>query len=345
MSSYRQDSTSRKYESIANRPTLDRVCFTLDHIHSGEHGLSSTYEVVKFLVDRKIPVTVFMQATSPSNDYELDRNNARLIHNLSPNLVTLGIHPLSSGNSAQKQKQTYDVIKEIIRDVTGENPKTLSYHGAGAGPESHISYPGIKYCRGISSAWAVGADDPNNTPVIVLNTVTRAINYAKERNAADLSATVFIHTQELTRGSAKKRIFDTFVKEVLSRRIQAVSYFDAMEGDFNVGHRQPLPTTTPAPSPRPTPRPAPPAPSPSGRKASLRLSASTKQGRRPVAANFYIQKTNGHNVDSSVSTTTEQFKIPEGTYKVTAKRGRESISETITVSATKGVHHIFLMEG
>ena len=337
MPSYRQDATSRRYQSISGRPSLDRVCFTLDHIHSGEHGLPSTYEVVKFLVDRKIPVTVFMQATSPSNDYELDRNNARLIYNLAPHLVTLGVHPLSSGNTAQRQRRVFNTISGIIQEVTGKKPKTLSYHGAGAGPEPHISYPGIKYCRGITSAWAVGADDPKDTPVIVLNSVTRAINYCQERNAAGLSATIFIHTQELTRGSPKKRIFDTFVKEVLSKRLQAVSYYNAMEVDFKVGHQQPLSPVDNQDHAGTTDRQE-----PSGRKGSLRLSASTKVGRRPVSARFYIQKTNGVNVESGQGTT-QQFRIPEGQYKVTAKVGRSSLSEIVNVSATKGVHHIFLM--
>ena len=147
MPSYRQDTTSKRYQASTNSPSLDRVCFTLDHIHSGEHGLPSTYEVVKFLVDKRIPVTVFMQATSPSNNYELDRSNARLIYNLAPHLVTLGLHPLSSGNSQQRQTKTHNVISEIIQDVTGKKPTVLSYHGAGVGPEPHIRFPGIKYLR------------------------------------------------------------------------------------------------------------------------------------------------------------------------------------------------------
>jgi hypothetical protein len=231
------------------------------------------------------------------------------------------------------------VISEIIQDVTGKKPKVLSYHGAGAGPMPGISFPGIKYGRGIGSAWAVGADDPKNTPVIVLNSVTRALQYAQERNAAGLSATIFIHTQELTRGSAKKRIFDTFVKEVQHRRLHAVSYFDAMEVDFKVGHNRPLPTPTP-PTPRP-PTPRPPTPN-SVRKGSLRLSASSDPGRRPVLASFYVQKTNGENVDSGRGTT-KQFRIPEGRYKVTAKVGNKKFTKTLNVSVSQGLHHIFLI--
>jgi hypothetical protein len=201
-----------------------------------------------------------------------------------------------------------------------------------------INFPGIKYGRGIGSAWAVGADDPKNTPVIVLNSVTRALNYAQERNAAGLSATIFIHTQELTRGSPKKRIFDTFIKEVQHRRLHAVSYFDAMEVDFNAGHVRPLPTPQPQP---PTPRPRPDNNS-STRKGSLRLSASTEQGRRPVSASFFVQKPNGQNVESGRGTT-KQFHIPEGRYKVTAKVGNIKRTKTLNVSASQGVHHIFLM--
>ena len=339
MPSYRQANTSRRYRSSSRSPTLDRIAFTLDHIHRGKHGLASTSEVVKFLVDKKIPVTVFVQATSPNNNYELDRDNARLIYSLAPHLVTLGVHPLSSGHSQQQQSQRLNIINGIIRDVTGKNPSTLSYHGPGAGPEAHIRFPGIKYCRGISSAWAVGRDNPKDTPVIVLNSVTRALIYAQERNAAGLSATLFLHSQELRHGSTKKRIFDTFVKEVQQRRLQAVTYQRAMEVDFKVGHQQPLPSDTSSADDgfvQPPPRPD------NTRKGSLRLSASTKQGRRPVAASFFIQRTNGQNVESGRGKT-KQFRIPEGRYKVTARVGRVSLSETVNVSSRQGVHHIFLL--
>ena len=342
MPSYRQDRTSKQYKAIHNTPALDRVCFTLDHIHSGEHGLPSTYEVVKFLVDKRIPVTVFMQATSPSNNYELDRNNARLIYNLAPHLVTLGLHPLSAGNSQQRQTKTQNIISEIIQDVTGKKPNVLSYHGAGAGPEPHIRFPGIKYCRGIGSAWAVGADQKNDTPVIVLNSVTRALNYAQERNAAGLSATVFIHTQELIRGSSKKRIFDTFVKEVQERRLHAVSYYDAMEVDFKVGHQQPLPRPTPETQPRPNPPNPRPESNSTAKKASLRLSALTEDKLMPITARFYVQKTNGEHVASGQDKS-KQFRIPEGKYKVTAKVSNIKRTKTLTLSARKGVHHVFFI--
>ena len=55
-----------------------------------------------------------MQATNPSDNYEFDRINAIEIYNLSPELVTLGIHPLSSGNSQVAQTRNFDTIKIIL---------------------------------------------------------------------------------------------------------------------------------------------------------------------------------------------------------------------------------------
>ena len=335
---YRQAPTNKKYQSSSNSPVLDRVSFTLDHIHAGGHGISSTYEVAKFLVDKGIPVSVFMQAANPSNDYELDRNNARLIHNLAPHLVTLGVHPLSSGHTQHQQTERFNIISGIIQDITRKKPKTLSYHGQGAGHEPHIRFPGIQYCRGIHSNWAVGTDNPKDTPVIVLNSVERALVYTQERNAAGLSATMLIHSQELRHGATKKRIFDTFIKEVQQRRLQAVSYFDAMKKDFADGHTRPLPSNTNAGANGATPTGQP----NNARKGSIRLSASTKVGRRPVTASYFIQRMNGQNVESGRGKT-KQFRIPEGQYRITAKIGQVSLSEIVNVSSRQGIHHIFLM--
>ena len=341
MATYRLSNTTNKYNFSGRPPTLDRVAFTIDHIHAGDHDICSTYEVVKFLVDKNIPVTVFIQATNPSNDYEYDRNNARLIYRLAPHLVTLGVHPKPSGNTAQEQNRVHTVIRNIINDITGKYPVVLSYHGAGAGPEPGITFSGIKYARGIISAWAAGTDNPLNTPVMVMNSVSRAFEYTSQRNAAGYSSTIFVHTNELTDNSTKKLVFDTFVNEVLSRRIQAVSYYNAMLVDFN---RAAAPPVTPVPpTPTPTPTPSPTQPSPAGALGSLRLSASSKVGRRPVSANFVIEKLNGEEVGRANNAKTFPFRIPFGQYKVLAKVG--SIVETATVNLTpaSGIHHIFLI--
>ena len=333
MATYRLSNVTDRYNFVARPPVLDRVAFTIDHIHAGNSGSCSTYEVVKFLVDRNIPVTLFIQATNPSNNYEYDRGNARMIYQLAPNLVTLGVHPLPKGNTQANQSRVHNIIREIIKDVTGTFPAVLSYHGAAAGPEAGITFSGIKYARGIQSAWAAGTDDRKDTPVTVMNSVGRAFAYTSQRNAAGYSSTLFLHTSELRANTTKKLIFDTFIQEVLSRRIQAVSYMSAMNVDFNV-------SVTPTP---PTPIPTPPTGGGSGAVGSLRLSASTKVGRRPVNANFLIEKLNGDDVANANNVKSQAFRIPVGQYKITAKIGNVSETATINLTATQGIHHIFLM--
>ena len=330
MATYRLSNVTDQYNFAARPPVLDRVTFTIDHIHAGDHDICSTYEVVKFLVDRNIPVTVFMQATNPSNDYEFDRTNAGMIYQLAPNLVTLGVHPLPSGHTQEQQNRVHQTIRNIIKDVTGTFPAVLSYHGAGAGPMPGITFNGIKYARGILSAWAAGTDDPKNTPVMVMNTVSRAFAYTSQRNAAGYSATIFIHTNELRNGSTKKLVFDTFIKAVEDRKVQAVSYMSAMNTDFNTP-TAPLPTNPPT------------TPDTSGGLGSLRLSASTKVGRRPVNADFLIEKLNGDDIERASNVKTQAFRIPAGQYKVTAKIGNVTETATINLTSTKGLHHIFLM--
>ncbi len=330
MATYRLSNVTEQYNFAAKPPVLDRVVFTIDHIHAGDHDICSTYEVVKFLVDKNIPVALFIQATNPSNNYEYDRNNARLIYQLAPNLVTLGVHPLPAGHTQAEQNRVHTTIRNIIKDVTGTFPAVLSYHGAGAGPMPGITFSGIKYARGILSAWAAGTDDPKNTPVMVMNSVSRAFAYTSQRNAAGYSSTIFVHTNELRDGSTKKLVFDTFVKAVEDRKIQAMPYMSAMNVDFSaaVNPTPPTPTTPP---------------STSGSLGSLRLSASTKVGRRPVNADFLIEKLNGDDVERASNVKTQAFRIPVGQYRVTAKIGNVTETATINLNATQGIHHIFLM--
>lgn len=345
MAAYTLSTIQTQYQASANPPVLDRVSFTIDHIHAGSNTISGTYEVVKFLVDNGIPVTVFMQATSPSNNYEFDRTNASLIYGLAPHLVTLGVHPLSSGNSQSEQTKVYNIISQIIVDVTGSKPLTLSYHGSGAGPEPGISYPGIKYARGIGSAWSPSTGNRLDTPVVVMNSVQRAFDYTSERNSAGLSSTIFVHTQELLNGSVKKDIFDAFIKNVKAQKLQAVPYYDAMLVDFKDG----TPTqgggsggsgsggsgsgggTTPPPSGGTTV------------KGSLRLSASETPSRRPLKANFKIQSLSGETIATATNISSQQFSIPVGTYRVSATAAGTTKTDTIELTQTKGIHHIFLI--
>ena len=324
MAAYTLSNVQTQYQASANPPVLDRVSFTIDHIHAGSNTISSTYEVVKFLVDNGIPVTVFMQATSPSNNYEFDRANASLLYGLAPQLVTLGLHPLPAGNSQSAQTAVQNVITRIIEDVTGSKPLTLSYHGAGAGPEPGISFPGIKYARGIGSTWTPGGDNRLDTPVTVMNSVQRAFDYTSERNSAGLSSTIFVHTQELLNGSVKKEIFDAFIKNVRARKLQAVSYYDAMRVDFKDGSTAP-PTGG------------------STATGSLRLSASESPSRRPLLANFKIQSQSGENIATANNVTSQQFSIPVGTYRVSATASGTTKTDTIVLTQAQGIHHIFLI--
>jgi hypothetical protein len=98
-------------------------------------------------------------------------------------------------------------------------------------------------------------------------------------------------------------------------------------------------TVTPTP-----PQPTPPTPvTPSGVLGSLRLSASAKVGRRPVNANFVIQKLNGQEVGRANNVKTQAFRVPLGQYKVTAKIGNVTETANINLTASRGIHHIFLM--
>ncbi len=333
MPAYRLSNVQTQYTFAANPPILDKVVFTIDHIHAGNHYIPSTYEVVKYLTDHQIPVTVFIQCTNPSNDYAFDRNNAQLIYDLDRQLVTLGVHPKPAGTSQQEQTRQLNIINGIIKDVTGRKSSILSYHGHRAGPEPGIRFAGIKYARGIINYWSAGRDNPLNTPVIALNSVSRAFEEVHTRSNAGFSSTIFVHSKELTNGSTKKRVFDSFVKNVQQRRLQADSYFHAMQEDFHGGsHSSNASSSSSSSSTHPVSNAA---------TGVLRLSALTKQGQRPIRANFSIKNLNGGGTYRANNVKTEQFKIPVGRYKITAKVGSASVSETITLTTAHGIHHIF----
>jgi hypothetical protein len=249
MKSYIQSNVTTKYEPSANPPILDKVVFTIDHIHNGNQQSPSTYDVVKFLTNKNIPVTIFMECSDPKNRCRLDIKNARKLYELNPDLVTLAVHSLSINNTQEKQTKNLELINQAIIDVTGSKPKTLSYHGKGAGPESGIIYNGILYARGVISEWSTAKKDNRlNTPVIPLSSVKAAFDFTYLRNLAGLSSTLFFHTAELRTGSRKKRIFDTFVKEVSERRLQALPYYESMVVDYQESHQQPVATIKPCPA-------------------------------------------------------------------------------------------------
>ena len=325
MATYQPSNIQKKYNFSANPPILDKIVFTIDHIHAGDHHLNSTYEVVKFLTDRKIPVTVFIQSTNPSNDYEFDRHNARLIYSLAPHLITLGVHPLPRGASQQQQRKVFNAISRIVQDVTKNNPATLSYHGQGAGPMRGISFPGITFARGIHHAWSVNGDNPLNTPVMPLASVSRAYEYIHERNNVALSATLFVHSAELRKRTRQKRVFDTLVRDVMQHRLQALPYLQAMRSDFKRNDSSSIRQTPPHAT------------------GVMRLSALTKRGKRPVSVSFSIKQRDGGYTNAVANVNTRQFSLPVGQYRVTAKIGRTTETKDLTLTATQGIHHIFLM--
>lgn len=240
MSDYLPSNVRLKYTPSANPPILDRVVFTIDHIHGGGKDLSSTYEVVKHLVKNKVPVTIFMECYDPKNFCKVDEKTAKQIYELDPDLVTLGAHALSIGYTQKEQSERYELICDVIKNITGKRPLTLSYHGKNAGPEKGISFKGIKYARGIKSWTAAQKNNPLDTPVMGLYKVKSAFKYIKLRNEFGFSAALFVHSAELKKNSPQKRVFDTIVKEVKERRLQALDYYTAMSRDFAFDPKCPL---------------------------------------------------------------------------------------------------------
>ncbi len=222
------------YKPSANPPMLDRVVFTIDHIHAGDRNLPSTYDVVKHLVENRIPVTIFMECTNPKGFCDVDKKSAREIYNLDPSLVTLGVHALHIGHTQDEQSERLGLLRNVIKEITGSYPKILSYHGKNAGPENGITFRGIKYARGIKPWLAVKKDNPLNTPVMALYKMKDVFKNIRLRNELGLSAAFFVHTNELTSSKPyNKRALDTLVKNVKEGRLQALDYYTAMERDFS----------------------------------------------------------------------------------------------------------------
>ncbi|MEH6457915.1 MAG: peptidoglycan-binding domain-containing protein [Cocleimonas sp.] len=243
---YIPEFVSDTYNFASNPPILDKIVFTIDHIHQGGTGLYSTLDVVRHLVSKRIPVTIFLQCSDPSNLCALDSQNAQAVFNLDPNLVSFGLHTLPRGNSQTVQRNNLSLISNMILNITGRRPEISSYHGANAGPENGISFAGVQYARGIHSLWSTAQlDDQLNTPVMGLNTINKSFDFIQFRNQADLSATLFVHSAELTNGSSKKKIFDTLVKAVNDHNLQAVDYLTAMNADYATPVNPPQPPSGP----------------------------------------------------------------------------------------------------
>lgn len=234
MPNYNPDFVSDSYNFIANSPVLDKVVFTIDHVHQGGAGLYSTLDVVRHLVTKNIPVTIFLQCTDPANACALDSNNAQEIFNLDPNLVSFGIHSLSRGSSQSQQNDNLNLISNMILNITGQRPVISSYHGHLAGPEDGITLSRVQFARGIHSFWSTAQQDNKlNTPVMGLNTVNQSFEFIRLRNLANLSATLFVHSAELRNGTIKKKSFDTIIKAVSDRKLQALDYETAMRADYS----------------------------------------------------------------------------------------------------------------
>jgi len=224
------------YGPSAVPPILDKIVFTIDHIHMGGPGIYSTYEIVEYLVKHKIPVAVFMECTDPVNLCKVDKLYAKKIYELDPDLVSLGVHALSKGNTQEDQSKRLHLINDVINDITGSESVILSYHGAWAGPEPGVVFEGIKYARGVKPWVAVQRFNRLDTPVMDLSSVNAAFKYIKLRNKAGLSATLFVHSVELQRIYPQKRVFDAIVKQVIDQRLQALDYHTAMAFDYSAAN-------------------------------------------------------------------------------------------------------------
>ena len=242
MPNYSPEFVSDSYSFAANPPILDKVVFTIDHIHMGGAGLYSTQDVVRHLVSKRIPVTIFVQCTDPANFCAVDSTQAQNIFNLDPNLVSFGIHTLPRGNSQAAQSNNLNLISNMILNITGKRPIISSYHGANAGPENGITFSGVQYARGVHSNWStVQEDNPLDTPVMGLNNVSQSFDFVRFRNLADLSATLFVHSAELRNGTSKKKAFDTLIRAVTDQKLQALSYEAAMRLDYSAAPVVPPP--------------------------------------------------------------------------------------------------------
>lgn len=228
------------YGPSANPPKLDKIVFTIDHVHMGGAKVYSTYDVVKFLVRNKIPVTIFMECTDPANSCHVDKLHVKEIYELDPDLVTLGIHALPKGSNQEDQSARLRLINDMIVELTGSPTVILSYHGAGAGPETGIVYNNVKYARGIKSWTSAHRPNKLDTPVMSLRSIESSFRYTRLRNKAGLSATLFIHSVELNNVLPQKRILDTFVAQVKMQKLQALDYYSAMEADFTDNFTCPL---------------------------------------------------------------------------------------------------------
>ena len=245
MPTYKQSNVTKIYQGSTTSSALDRVVFTIDHVHHGGPGLYDTLDVVAFLVGKKIPITIFIQCSDPLNRCPKERASAKQLFDLDPHLVSLAPHSLSPKNSPLAQRNNLSLIQDVIKDTTNAHSSVMSYHGHRAGPENGISYAGIDYARGIKTSSRTQSDNPFDTPVMGLNSVSSAFNYTSSRNSKGFCATLFVHSSELRNGTPKKRVFDTFVKEVDASRLQAVDYHSAMRSDFSASPSVPTPPTTP----------------------------------------------------------------------------------------------------
>jgi hypothetical protein len=111
----------------------------------------------------------------------------------------------------------------------------------------------------------------------------------------------------------------------MQRRLQALAYQQAMQQDFHNGGSVSVVTTSPIET------------------GVMRLSALTKEGKRPIAVNLSINQRDGNYAVSASNTTSRQFSLPVGKYRVSAKTGHVIETKNLTLNARQGIHHIFLM--
>lgn len=76
----------------------------------------------------------------------------------------------------------------------------------------------------------------------------------------------------------------------------------------------------------------------------LEIIAQSAENNSPIAANIYVQKTDGTNVDAAAATAQTSFSLKPGLYKITVRaNGRASVSRNLTVPPKAIVSEIFAL--
>lgn len=331
MPHYQPSSVSGQYTHMARPPFPDKISFTLDHLQVSTPAAPGTADIVRYLTARDIPVTVFVRCAEPRNGCPRNRPLAEEVYRINPRLVTLGVHSRSKTRPRQEQLDNLAAINNMIEDITGKKSMVMSYHGKNAGPVPGFSFPGMRYCRGITSKWSSAGFDGFNTPVVSANTIKKCYAEVAAMNKSGLVPTLFFHSHELSKAPGHrifKSRFDNFVNDIVHKNLQAVHYLEAMETSLNPGSA-PVSGGDTDDSDTPT------------ITRRFRVSASEIGTLRPVKVDYIIEDADGRQVGMTQNKTTELFTLPVGDYIVRARvNNQERCHQHFTLTVAGGLHVI-----